>query len=137
MPSARRIVAENRHRPGLVAGTGKDGRVTKGDMLGALEARAPQRAEPVAAARRRRGPRAVPRRHAAREERVPMTRLRKTIALRLKESQNTAAKLTTFNEVDMSRGDGAAQRVQGRLREEARRAAGLHGLLRPRPASRR
>jgi 2-oxoglutarate dehydrogenase E2 component (dihydrolipoamide succinyltransferase) len=98
MPSAKRIAEESGIAVSSVAGTGKDGRVTKGDMLGALAARssAPQ---PVAA------PSSVstgPRHNAAREERVPMTRLRKTIALRLKESQNTAAQLTTFNEVDMT-----------------------------------
>ena len=59
-----------------------------------------------------------------------MTKLRKVIATRLKEAQNTAAMLTTFNEVDMGAGDGAAERVQGRLREEARRAPRLHELLR-------
>ena len=74
----------------------QDGRVTKGDMLGALEARkGSTRAEPAPAP-------SGPRPRAEREERVPMTRLRKTIALRLKESQNTAAQLTTFNEVDMT-----------------------------------
>jgi 2-oxoglutarate dehydrogenase E2 component (dihydrolipoamide succinyltransferase) len=95
MPSARRISEESGIALSSVAGTGKDGRVTKGDMLGALEARssAPQ---PAAAAP------SGPRSNDAREERVPMTRLRKTIALRLKESQNTAAMLTTFNEVDMT-----------------------------------
>ncbi|HEY0265849.1 MAG TPA: 2-oxoglutarate dehydrogenase complex dihydrolipoyllysine-residue succinyltransferase [Rhizomicrobium sp.] len=96
MPSAQRIAAESGIPTSSVAGTGRDGRVTKGDMLGALAARA---SAPVAAA-----PAPVstgPRHNEAREERVPMTRLRKTIALRLKESQNTAAQLTTFNEVDM------------------------------------
>jgi len=95
MPSAKRISEESGIPLSSVAGTGKDGRVTKGDMLGALSARssAPQA---VAAAP------AGPRSNEAREERVPMTRLRKTIALRLKESQNTAAQLTTFNEVDMT-----------------------------------
>ena len=98
MPSVRRLAEENNLNPANVAGTGKDGRVIKGDMLGALEARAASRdvkpvATPVPA-----GPRA----NAAREERVTMSRLRRTIALRLKESQNTAAQLTTFNEVDMS-----------------------------------
>jgi 2-oxoglutarate dehydrogenase E2 component (dihydrolipoamide succinyltransferase) len=95
MPSAKRISEESGVPLSSVAGTGKDGRVTKGDMLGALAARssAPQ---PVAAAP------AGPRHNEAREEKVPMTRLRKTIALRLKESQNTAAQLTTFNEVDMT-----------------------------------
>ena len=95
MPSAKRISEESGIALSSVTGTGRDGRVTKGDMLGALSARssAPQ---PVAAAP------AGPRGNEAREERVPMTRLRKTIALRLKESQNTAAMLTTFNEVDMT-----------------------------------
>jgi 2-oxoglutarate dehydrogenase E2 component (dihydrolipoamide succinyltransferase) len=97
MPSVRRIAEETGLRPSDVSGTGKDGRVTKGDMLAALEARAAERAAtPVAI------PPAGPRPHADREERVPMSRLRRTIALRLKEAQNTAAQLTTFNEVDMS-----------------------------------
>jgi 2-oxoglutarate dehydrogenase E2 component (dihydrolipoamide succinyltransferase) len=95
MPSAQRIAAESGVPTASVAGTGKDGRVTKGDMLGALAARA---AAPVAAAPVPSGPR----HNEAREEKVAMTRLRKTIALRLKESQNTAAQLTTFNEVDMT-----------------------------------
>ncbi|HKU65333.1 MAG TPA: 2-oxoglutarate dehydrogenase complex dihydrolipoyllysine-residue succinyltransferase [Rhizomicrobium sp.] len=100
MPSAKRISEESGIALSSVAGTGRDGRVTKGDMLGALSARssAPQ---PAAAA----PPSPVstgPRHNEAREEKVAMTRLRKTIALRLKESQNTAAQLTTFNEVDMT-----------------------------------
>src|SRR5476649_898318 len=94
MPSAKRIAEETGIALATVAGTGKDGRVTKGDMLGALSARS---AAPAPAATP-----AGPRHNEAREERVPMTRLRKTIALRLKESQNTAAQLTTFNEVDMT-----------------------------------
>ncbi|MES2254077.1 MAG: 2-oxoglutarate dehydrogenase complex dihydrolipoyllysine-residue succinyltransferase [Pseudomonadota bacterium] len=95
MPAARRIAEETGVSTTSVAGTGRDGRVTKGDMLGALEARASKPASAPAPA----GPRS----HAEREEKVAMTRLRKTIALRLKESQNTAAQLTTFNEVDMTR----------------------------------
>jgi len=96
MPAARRIAEESGLSTASVAGTGRDGRVTKGDMLGALEARA---SSPAAAAAAPAGPRS----RAEREEKVAMTRLRKTIALRLKESQNTAAQLTTFNEVDMTR----------------------------------
>jgi 2-oxoglutarate dehydrogenase E2 component (dihydrolipoamide succinyltransferase) len=97
MPSVRRIAAETGLQPERVAATGKDGRVSKGDMLAALEARASERsAQPAVHVA------AGPRPNAEREERVRMTRLRKTIALRLKESQNTAAQLTTFNEVDMS-----------------------------------
>jgi len=96
MPSAQRIAAESGIATAAVAGTGRDGRVTKGDMLGALAARATAPAPMMPAAP------AGPRHNEAREEKVPMTRLRKTIALRLKESQNTAAQLTTFNEVDMT-----------------------------------
>ncbi len=97
MPSVRRISEEAGFTPASAGGSGKGGRVTKGDMLAALEARAAEREAhraPAAAA--------GPRPRADREERVTMSRLRKTIALRLKESQNTAAQLTTFNEVDMS-----------------------------------
>ena len=94
-PSAQRIVAENNLNAGAIAGTGKDGRITKGDALTALEARA---TAPAAATAAPQAPRAT---H-EREERVRMTRLRQTIARRLKEAQNAAAMLTTFNEVDMS-----------------------------------
>src|SRR5690242_14526120 len=87
MPSARRIGEENHIDVASVAGTGRDGRVTKGDMLGALEARAAVREARVQPAPIP----AAPRHRADREERVHMSRLRKTIALRLKESQNTAA----------------------------------------------
>ena len=93
-PSVQRIVAENNLDTAKIAGGGKDGRITKGDALAALEARA---ATPVAAVA------VAPVREVhAREERVRMTRLRQTIARRLKEAQNNAAMLTTFNEVDMS-----------------------------------
>lgn len=93
-PAPARIAAENNLDLSKVAGTGKDGRVTKGDALAALEARS---AAPAPAA----AP-SAPRPIHEREERVKMTRLRQTIARRLKEAQNTAAMLTTFNEVDMS-----------------------------------
>ncbi len=93
-PSVQRIVAETGLDTAGVSGTGKDGRITKGDALAALEARSAAPAPAAAPA----APRAV---H-EREERVRMTRLRQTIARRLKEAQNTAAMLTTFNEVDMS-----------------------------------
>jgi 2-oxoglutarate dehydrogenase E2 component (dihydrolipoamide succinyltransferase) len=100
-PAARKLIAEAGVDPATIAGTGKDGRVTKGDVVQLME-RAPA---PAAAA-----PAAVPAPSApaaprvgdpAREERVRMTRLRKRIAERLKQAQNTAAMLTTFNEVDM------------------------------------
>ncbi len=101
-PSVRKIAAETGLDPATVPGSGKDGRVTKGDMLAAIE-RAAAQPTPVAtpaAAVQVRAP--SPADDAAREERVRMTRLRQTIARRLKDAQNTAAMLTTFNEVDMT-----------------------------------
>jgi 2-oxoglutarate dehydrogenase E2 component (dihydrolipoamide succinyltransferase) len=92
-PAASRVVKEGGLDPTQISGTGKDGRITKGDALAALETRS----EPPAAA----AP-AAPRDIGEREERVKMTRLRQTIARRLKEAQNSAAMLTTFNEADMS-----------------------------------
>ncbi len=159
-PAARKIAEEYNLLQSAIQGSGRDGRVTKGDVLSAIEARgsepqatrpsytpppaaaplqltpqqiqpepAPQAAyraapQPQPAAPQPQAQSVVPqpretyevrtpevprqptytptRAHASREERVPMTRLRKTIALRLKEAQNTAAMLTTFNEADMS-----------------------------------
>ena len=98
-PSVQRIVSETGLDPNKVDGTGKDGRITKGDALAAL-AGAPSAGTSVATAPVT--PQAAPRAIGPREERVKMTRLRQTIARRLKESQNIAAQLTTFNEVDMS-----------------------------------
>ena len=100
-PSVRKLSAESGVDAAAVPGTGKDGRVTKGDMLAAIERAAAQPtpvAQPAAAVQVR-AP--SPADDAAREERVRMTRLRQTIARRLKDAQNTAAMLTTFNEVDM------------------------------------
>jgi 2-oxoglutarate dehydrogenase E2 component (dihydrolipoamide succinyltransferase) len=91
-PSAKKLMAENNLSD--VAGTGKDGRVMKEDVLKALSGSAPA---PSAAAPAPRAQSDDPR-----EERVKMTRLRQTIAKRLKDSQNTAAMLTTYNEVDMT-----------------------------------
>ena len=101
-PSVRRLSAESGIDATTVPGSGKDGRVTKGDMLAAIEkaASAPMPVNQPAAAVQVRAP--SPADDAAREERVKMTRLRQTIARRLKDVQNTAAMLTTFNEVDMT-----------------------------------
>ncbi len=98
-PAVARLAAESGVSPSNVGGTGKDGRVTKGDMLAAIatgSAAAPAASAPVQA----RAPSAPV--DAGREERVKMTKLRQTIARRLKDAQNTAAMLTTFNDVDMS-----------------------------------
>ena len=153
-PAARKIAEEYNMLQSAISGSGRDGRVTKGDVLSAIEARTgepsprpvytpppsasplqltPQQIQPEPAPMPRPTPQpmqappqpradalsamesraaeprpvytpaaASVRAHAGREERVAMTRLRKTIALRLKEAQNTAAMLTTFNEADMS-----------------------------------
>ena len=96
-PSAKVLMAENELKPGGIAGSGRDGRIMKEDVLAAVRAArsgVPPAGAPVAAGATAEG---------GVEERVRMTRLRATIARRLKESQNTAAMLTTYNEVDMSR----------------------------------
>ncbi len=102
-PSAKKLMAEKGLSPDQVAGTGRDGRIMKEDVLKApAPAAAPQTPAPAAApvAQAPRAPSAAE--DVAREERVKMTRLRQTIARRLKDAQNTAAMLTTYNEVDMS-----------------------------------
>ena len=127
-PAVRKLVEENALEPAEIPASGKDGRLTKGDVLAYLETRAkPTAATPVAAAVPPREPAPEPRpapaprsapaaapaaaappaarpaiEAGAREERVRMSRLRRTIAARLKEAQNNAAMLTTFNEADMS-----------------------------------
>ena len=95
-PAARKLVEENKLDAAGIPATGKDGRLTKGDVLGAIEKGAT--AAPAAAV----APAAPAREAGPREQRVKMTRLRQRIAQRLKEAQNTAAMLTTFNEVDMT-----------------------------------
>ncbi len=96
-PAVQRVVAENNLDPKAIAPTGPKGNITKGDALAAIGAAAAPAAPAATPA-----PAAAPRADQPREERVKMTRLRQTIARRLKESQNTAAQLTTFNEVDMT-----------------------------------
>ena len=112
-PAVRKLIDENNLDPSQITGTGKDGRLTKGDVLlflkdggsaapePAKSAPAPQPAAP-----------AEPRADDPREERVKMTRLRQRIAERLKEAQNTAAMLTTFNEIDMTNVMAARKKFQ-------------------------
>ncbi len=100
-PAVRRVVEEHGLDPSQISGTGKGGRLTKEDALNAAKsgtAQAPSISAPATSASSSAPMQAD---MGGREERVKMTRLRKTIASRLKESQNTAAQLTTFNEVDM------------------------------------
>jgi len=114
-PAVRKLVAENQIDPAAVAPSGKDGRLTKGDVLAFMEnkpaaapaarsgmtMRVPDAAPAPAAAVAPAAPAAAAGAPHPREQRVRMTRLRKRIAERLKSAQNTAAMLTTFNEVDM------------------------------------
>lgn len=100
LPAARKLMAENKLIPDQVVGTGKGGRVLKEDALRALEKPASTLASSSSSLQKD-------------EERVPMSRLRQRIAQRLKEAQNTAAILTTFNEIDMS----AVMALRERLKE--------------------
>jgi 2-oxoglutarate dehydrogenase E2 component (dihydrolipoamide succinyltransferase) len=111
-PAARKMMAETGVVP--ASGSGKDGRVTKADILAAIASPAPASA-PAAA------PQAAPRQLGAGEERVKMTRLRKRIAERLKQAQNTAAMLTTFNEADM----GAVMALRTRYNEAFEKRHGV------------
>jgi len=116
-PAVRRIVLEHHLDPSRIKGTGKDGRLTKDDVLAAAakakEAPAPASAPPPPppAAAAAPAPRAAP--GERKEERVRMTRLRQTVARRLKEAQNVAALLTTFNDVDMT----AVMEARGRYKD--------------------
>jgi 2-oxoglutarate dehydrogenase E2 component (dihydrolipoamide succinyltransferase) len=111
-PAVRKLIEENRLDAAKIPASGKDGRLTKGDVLAYIEARSAEKppvieergaattAETRPAPPSGIAPAGVP--AAAREERVRMTRLRKMVAMRLKDAQNTAAMLTTFNEIDMT-----------------------------------
>ena len=96
-PSAKKLMAENKISADAIEGSGKDGRIMKNDVLKAVQSIAIETTEKSSISRT---PSSVE--DADREERVKMTRLRQTIAKRLKDSQNTAAMLTTYNEVDMT-----------------------------------
>jgi 2-oxoglutarate dehydrogenase E2 component (dihydrolipoamide succinyltransferase) len=108
-PAARKLAEEKGVSAASIQPTGKDGRATKEDVLAALSS-IPAAAAPAAKPAVPSGPRAK----ADREERVKMTRLRRTIANRLKDAQNTAAMLTTFNEVDMT----AVMALRDRLKDD-------------------
>lgn len=112
-PAVRKLVDENNLDAAQIGGTGKDGRLTKGDVLQFMKdggASAAPAATPAPAAKPEAA--AAPRADDPREERVKMTRLRQRIAERLKEAQNTAAMLTTFNEIDMTNVMAARKKFQ-------------------------
>jgi len=117
-PAVKKLIDENGLDPSMISGSGKDGRIVKGDVLAVLEAKgaatpvsAP--AAPIAVPAAAKPASAPAANQGAREERVRMTRLRRTIASRLKEAQNNAAMLTTFNEVDM----GAVMAARSQYKE--------------------
>ncbi len=118
-PSVRKMVDDNKLDPSAISGTGKDGRLTKGDVIAHVSAPAPTTA-PTPAAAPAKAP-AVAREAGPREERVKMTRLRQRIAVRLKEAQNTAAMLTTFNEVDMT----AVMELRSRYKDQFEKKHGV------------
>jgi 2-oxoglutarate dehydrogenase E2 component (dihydrolipoamide succinyltransferase) len=129
-PAVRKLIEENRLDPAAIKASGKDGRLTKGDVLAYLETRA---AAPAAVIEERSAaavaaavpaapaPGTAPAPAAPREERVRMTRLRRMVAQRLKEAQNTAAMLTTFNEIDMS----AANALRSQYRDAFEKKHGV------------
>ncbi|MCE2482748.1 MAG: 2-oxoglutarate dehydrogenase complex dihydrolipoyllysine-residue succinyltransferase [Alphaproteobacteria bacterium] len=110
-PAARKLIDEHGLDAARIPGTGKDGRIVKGDVLARVAPPAPSASAPAGAERAR----------GEREERVRMTRLRRRIAERLKEAQNTAAILTTYNEADMS----AVMALRGEMRDEFERKHGV------------
>jgi 2-oxoglutarate dehydrogenase E2 component (dihydrolipoamide succinyltransferase) len=110
-PAVRKLAEEQGVAPAAIQPSGKDGRATKADVMAAISSISSQPAAPAAA---KPAVPAGPRPRAEREERVRMTRLRRTIAARLKEAQNTAAMLTTFNEVDMT----SVMALRERLKED-------------------
>ena len=117
-PAVKKLIDENGLDPSMISGSGKDGRIVKGDVLAVLEAKgaaapAAAPAAPIAVPAAAKPASAPAVDQGAREERVRMTRLRKTIATRLKEAQNTAAMLTTFNEVDL----GAVMAARSQYKE--------------------
>ncbi len=120
-PAVRKIVHEHGLDASQIPGTGKDGRLTKGDVLAFVKSQAAPPAAPAPAPAPAPGARFPPRPAGPREERVRMTRLRRRVAERLKEAQNTAAMLTTFNEVDMT----AVMEMRARYRDAFEKKHGV------------
>ena len=118
-PSVRRLVEENKLDPAQITGSGKDGRLTKGDVVGHLGKQAAPATAPVAKAAPA-APVALPA-GARAEQRVPMTRLRQRIAERLVRAQSEAALLTTFNEVDLT----AINELRARYKDKFEKTHGV------------
>jgi len=119
-PSVRRLVEENKLDPGSIPASGKDGRLTKSDVVDFLGKKSAPAAEPAAPAAHAPAPAARPTTGVAgrNDQRVPMTRLRQRIAQRLVEAQHSAALLSTFNEVDMTNVLELRNRYKDRFEKE-------------------
>jgi 2-oxoglutarate dehydrogenase E2 component (dihydrolipoamide succinyltransferase) len=136
-PAVQRIVTENQIDPSQVAGSGKDGRLTKGDVLAATPGTASAKSAPAAA------PAAAPAKAAAPtvvpvatgpskqgdKKLVPMTTIRKRISEKLKEAQNTAALLTTFNEIDMTKVMELRAKYKDKFKEKFGLNLGFNGFF--------
>ena len=126
-PAVRKLIEDNDLDPAKIVGTGKGGRLTKGDVMAAIKAgtakvlRSAPAAATAASAPLQPATELPPRTDDPREERVRMTKLRKIIASRLKEAQNTAAMLTTWNEVDM----GAAMELRAEYKDQFEKKHGV------------
>lgn len=138
-PAVQRIVSENNLNPSQIAGTGKDGRLTKGDVLaasaggGTSVAAAPAKSEaPKSAAKPAPAPMFPTTGQASKQGEkkiVPMTTIRKKIAERLVEAQNTAAILTTFNEIDMSKINEIRNKYKDKFKEKYGISLGMMGIF--------
>ncbi len=126
-PSVRRLVEENKLDPGRIPASGKDGRITKGDVVGFLDKQAAAPAAAPAPATAKSAPAAA--RVGRADQRVPMTRLRQRIAERLVQAQSTQALLTTFNEVDLSAVIALRARYKDRFEKEQGVKLGFMGLF--------
>jgi 2-oxoglutarate dehydrogenase E2 component (dihydrolipoamide succinyltransferase) len=120
-PSVRRLVEQNQLDPQAIPASGRDGRLTKSDVVGFLGKKPAEAAAPAAAAARPVAYRPPMAAGARTEQRVPMTRLRARIAQRLIEAQSTQALLTTFNEVDLT----AVQELRARYKERFEKEHGV------------
>lgn len=128
-PAVQKIVTEKGLDPASISGTGKDGRLTKQDVAGASAADKPAASSPAAAAK----PTATPAPRGPSKQgdvkRVAMTTIRRKTAEKLKAAQNTAAILTTFNEVDMSKANELRAKYKDRFKEKYGTSLGFMGLF--------
>ncbi|MBN8538190.1 MAG: 2-oxoglutarate dehydrogenase complex dihydrolipoyllysine-residue succinyltransferase [Deltaproteobacteria bacterium] len=127
-PAVQRIVTENNLKPSQISGTGKDGRLTKGDVLAAIDT-TKQVPVPTKAAAVNLFPTSSRQSKQGDKKIIPMTTIRKKIAERLVEVQNTAAILTTFNEIDLSKLNEIRNKYKDKFKEKYGISLGMMGLF--------